>query len=428
MKVCFFVDNNNIENIDLSKPYIGNPGIGGTQFMILSVSYYIKKEYSNLEVFIAAPYVENLPDNIKIMRSDDAIDAAKLCKKNGIDIFVFQSRENEMLYKLIDKLELNSIAWAHNFPSLKELNQITESYYLKRYVCVSKEQYLLLQDHIIAKKATYIFNAIDTEIYKNYIKNVDIKNNIVCYLGSLIPEKGFHVLAKNWNTIKRHVPDAQLYVIGSGKLYDRNAKLGRFGIAEEKYENKFIKYLLKNENEIDENVHFYGVLGNREKLEVLSEAKVGVVNPTGRTETFCISAIEFECIGIPVVSIAKNALVDTIKNKKTGLISLSSNSIGKNVCKILKSKNYKDMSLNAIEYVENKFNINYIIHQWKDIFENIIDDKYEDDKDYICEKKLYNFKWIINTNKKLKKVKLFSKNPSIYEYGKYLKCLINKIM
>ena len=51
-----------------------------------------------------------------------------------------------------------------------------------------------------------------------------------------------------WPDVVKQVPDAQLYVIGSGKVYDENAKLGKYNIAEESYEKKFMSYLEQEEN------------------------------------------------------------------------------------------------------------------------------------------------------------------------------------
>ena len=63
---------------------------------------------------------------------------------------------------------------------------------------------------------------------------------IVTYVGSLTKGKGFHVLAKEWKNILKAVPDAELYVLGSGKLYDNKAELGEYGLAEKTYENNLL--------------------------------------------------------------------------------------------------------------------------------------------------------------------------------------------
>lgn len=427
MKVCFYLNNDKINDVDLSNPHYGNPGIGGTQYMILSISYYFKKMYPSVEVYIAAPNIEKLPKNIISIHTNNIIEAAIACKNKNIDIFIFQSIENKELYNQIDLLRLNSIAWAHNFPTLEELKQVSECKFVKRYLTVSQEQLNMLEDHEIIRKSHYIHNGIDLKLYEDkFILDADKKENIICYLGSLVPEKGFHILAKNWRYIKKKVPNAKLYIIGSGKLYNRNAKLGKYGIAEEKYEKRFIKYLLNENKEIDKDVIFWGVLDHQEKLKVMSKAKVGIVNPSGKTETFCISAIEFQLIGVPVVTIAKNALVETVKHKHTGYLSGSKAMLKYYIVKILTYKDNRDLSENAILFVKDNFDIYKIIKDWYKLFQDILFDNNEVKK-YSNTSILKNYKWLIKINKTVKKISFLSNTMSIYEYAKSLKLLTLKI-
>lgn len=76
------------------------------------------------------------------------------------------------------------------------------------------------------------------------------------------------MIAKAWKTVLAAVPDAKLNVIGAGNLYDRNSKLGKYGIAEESYENSFMPYLtekFEEDGEIKErilpSVKFWGLMG-----------------------------------------------------------------------------------------------------------------------------------------------------------------------
>src|SRR5699024_4727723 len=109
-------------------------------------------------------------------------------------------------------------------------------------------------------------------------------------------------------------------VVGSGRLYNRNAKLGTYGIADESYEKEFIKFLIDKNGKILPQVHFHGVLGGEEKLDVMARCAVGIVNPTGETETFGISAIEFEAMGIPVVTRDTGGFRNVVETEKTGFL------------------------------------------------------------------------------------------------------------
>ena len=42
MRVCFYLNTYGLENKDFSNPLMGNPGIGGTEFMFWTISFYLK--------------------------------------------------------------------------------------------------------------------------------------------------------------------------------------------------------------------------------------------------------------------------------------------------------------------------------------------------------------------------------------------------
>ena len=113
------------------------------------------------------------------------------------------------------------------------------------------------------------------------------------------------------------MPDAHLNVIGGGALYDRNSRLGKWGLAEEKDEQEFMPYLIDEEGKLLSSVTFWGVLG-KEKDEVLNRTKVGVPNPGGVSETFCIAAIEMQLWGGLVTTIRYGGFIDTVG--PTGLL------------------------------------------------------------------------------------------------------------
>jgi hypothetical protein len=64
------------------------------------------------------------------------------------------------------------------------------------------------------------------------------------------------------------------------------------GIAEASFEEIFMPDLLDENGSLLPSVNFHGISG-AEKREILASAAVGVVNPSGQTETFCISGVEF---------------------------------------------------------------------------------------------------------------------------------------
>lgn len=112
-----------------------------------------------------------------------------------------------------------------------------------------------------------------------------------------------------------------------------------------------------------------------EKRQVLLETAVGVVNPSGKTETFCMSAIEMEQMGIPVVSYKGHGLLDTVINKTTGFLVKTDDKLSDSVIKLLKDPVLRKKMGNAAEIYSKKFICSEIVPKWKSELNGILGDK-----------------------------------------------------
>lgn len=428
MKIGFYLENKNTRNIDYSNPENGNPGIGGSEYMIWTISYYLKKIYDRkLEVYILANNIETLPRILKNIQCESIECAINKSKELKLDLFIFKGPiENEKIFRLIDNVKQPSAMWSHNFETKKSLKYAMECKYLVKNICVSKEQYDRLRDHDIFTKSTYIYNALDFNLY-NYEKiEVVEKDNIVSYMGAITPAKGFHKLAEVWNHIERKVPDAKLYIIGGGNLYNKNTELGKYKIAESKYEDKFINPFLDESGNIKDNIKFLGVLSQKEKLDIMAKSKVGVVNPTGKGETFCISAIEFQSVRVPVVTRNKFGLINTVNNNKTGILVNNKKDLEKKIINLLLDNELNNyMGNNAEKFVRNEFDIYKLCCEWFDLVENIVENK-EVKPEFKTSNYYNDMKFIREINRRVKKIKIFNRFPSLIEYNYYLKKIIGK--
>lgn len=415
MRVCFYLDNKKLSHIDFSNPEKGNPGIGGTQFMIWTISYYLNKLYKDMEIVLLAPSIDTMPKDLKCIECESHMEGLRKCKEINGDIFIFKGPyHDKALFDLIDELRIKSIMWSHNFESLLGLKYAFNCKYLKRNICVGREQYHKIMDHEMFEKSTYIYNCLDFSQYeKKEIKN---KENIVSFMGGLRNTKGFHILAQVWKTVIREVPDAKLYVMGGAKLYDRNTGTGKFGLANEEYEERFMKYILDDNGQVLQSVKFLGVLHGDEKLRVMNETKIGIANPSGFGETFCISAIEFEALGIPVISSRKNGLIDTVPNKKCGILVKSKKDLAKAIVKLLKDDELnKELGKQGEVYVRDNFNIYKICSRWKKELELVYNDL--PSRQELSEIKTnVNLNWLRKANRSVKNISLFKKLPAILEY------------
>lgn len=236
---------------------------------------------------------------------------------------------------------------------------------------------------------------------------------IVTYIGALNKLKGFHKLAKVWKKILIEVPDAQLYVLGSGNMGNA-ATLGPYGLAEAKYEKKFMKYLLDSHGEIIPSVHFMGNVGREQKEEIISSTSVGIANPTGIGETFCIVATEFEAIGVPVVSKKGYGLLDTVIDGETGLLVSTDSQFVNAVVELLNDREKNQLfGKKGKLFVRSNFNINEIVQEWKRLVEDVYDD--------VPQKIIYVYnypnnqmKWLRELNRKIQSFPLLT-NHKLYK-------------
>ena len=191
-------------------------------------------------------------------------------------------------------------------------------------------------------------------------------------------------------------------MIGSAKVYDERSLVGSYGIAEPSYEKLFIPHLTDEQGNILPSVTFHGALG-AEKNRIYEITKVGVMNPSSRTETFGLSAVEMSLFGIPVCAGGKNGLLDTVVPGQTGLVSNSSAKLAKNIVTLLKNDQMNlEMGKNGSAYAQ-RFAPEKIIQDWKRVIEAVCHDAepvYHKPENHYCN----NLKWLRMLNRSVWKL------------------------
>lgn len=375
MKIGIYVNNAEIPVVDCSELSTGNPGIGGTQYTMLLLAETYGKRFPEDEVVTYLDKDMTLAGwaRKRIVRS--LVDLAEQAVADRVDILVistFQPKGPLTLsnLKIFEESELKVVTWGHNNYKADVCHALEAATAVKANVFVGRQQYDRCIDTKLINKSVVIYNLCPVETAKQNLRT-SVYSHEVTYIGSLIPAKGFHILADSWKEIRERVPDAHLNVIGGGNLYDNDTKLGPEHIAEANYEKRILKNLKDKDGQILDSVSFLGVLG-KEKSHVISHTSVGVVNPSGRTETFGISAIDFESRGVPVVTIAKEGFLDTVENRRTGILYSRKRQLGSRVVELLINKQENMyMGKNALEF-SRIFSPQAILPQWQRLFERVI--------------------------------------------------------
>ena len=369
MNIAFYFNNSGIPKQDYSKIRYGNPGIGGTQYaMILLATLLAEKKYKNKKFYFFAESIYGIPESLNVK---DVSTLAKLSQQIDnceIDILVVNKGGKNTLdkrfFSAIKNNNVKIIIWDHCFIPYFDLLSYARNKKVARIVTVGKEQLMTFCDHKAFKKSTYIYNLCNYCL-PPIMPFANRKNNVV-YIGSIVPLKGLHLLTKAWPKIIKNIPDAQLYIIGSGKLYNKNAQLGEFGIAEYFYEKELLKPILNEEHKIISSVHFLGIMGD-EKFEIMNNAKLVVPNPSGLTETFGYTAIEAQLSGCLVTTKKCPGYLDTVFNHENLYDKVDD--LSDFVINLLKKTDY-DPSY-SINYVKNKFSSEKILSQWMELFDDV---------------------------------------------------------
>lgn len=431
LSVGGFLRNANVADVDLRHPEDGNPGVGGTHFGFVSLTYYLKKyRGEDIHPVLYAQSTGKLPESVETVAALTPIEAIQKAAEDGCDMFLIRIGGEDSYRDIFDeasRVELPILVWAQNFPCPKLLDEAASRSIVRRIICVGQEELDRHRDHPAFYKSQRIFNGIDPAVFAPSSHEVG-KGNTVVYLGSLIESKGFHKLARVWPRIRQRVPEAELVVVGSGALYDRNTELGEWGIASEKYERRFRKYLSDSDGDLLPSVTFKGNMGT-EKIPLLQGADVGVANPTGITETFCWSAVEFQASGTPVVSAAEGGLLDTVRDGETGLLIRSDDELEDALVRLLRDENLRErLGREALRFVSTKFSYEKICEEWGNLFKDVLQGR-PPSIEPVRQNLGYRYKWFREGMRLAKKRFAFLRGiPPLLAWRSKIRRFVNKIM
>jgi len=375
LKIAVYIPNRHIQEVILSNPEYGNPGIGGTQFLLYSLPWYLNRYVEGaFEFLLLADKTQALQSGFMVKEVEGLADAAITASRNQCDMIIFRpnyDKETKLFLQIIREMKLDSIAWMHNTP-IRLLNHLNKNEFVKRCICVGREQYEKLRDHPVIRKLSMIYNAVDSSMM---LKEERVKECSVVFLGSLEFAKGFHVLARHWKGILALHPQAKLYVIGTGKLYDREQGFGPLGVASAKYERMFRRYITDEKGNVLNSVRFMGIMG-QDKFQLMNSASVGIVNHPGVTETFSLAAVEFQLCGTPVVSRAYGGLLDTVSHGLGGFLAKKGKGIPGFIDKLLSDPSLSaKMGKQGRDFAERKFNYNIASERWAETLLDIASGK-----------------------------------------------------
>lgn len=365
-KIAFFLDNSKIVDVDFSDYKSGNPGCGASEFVVVQVASGLSQRGHMVTLYVTkkGKFPSYLNSRI-VFNIEEAFKNSIVANEFLVHRLEISS-DSFVYHKLSNRDGLRAIPWLQLTPPQTLARKLATEPSVISVIAVGANQVTRLRDNPIFKKISLISNPIAKP---NRIQNSKVEpTNQIVYVGALTPAKGFHILADQWTKVKRKVPDARLKVIGSGLLYDKQKTLGPRSLAESTYEKRIFQKL----DFFDESVEFLGTISDTQlKNDLIAESKVGIINPSGQTETFCVAAAEIQSMGVPVVSIRRFGLRDTIKNRKTGLQYYSQNRLHRHIVKLIRNEEFRRrLGQNGPKWTE-KYELENILNEWENFLRSL---------------------------------------------------------
>ncbi|MFM7464173.1 MAG: glycosyltransferase family 4 protein [Cyanobium sp.] len=314
MRLAFFLDNRGIAGHGcLPDPDLGNPGLGGTEFAFLAVVRLLQGSPLQPRLLLTAPQAVEGIDSATVGIVSGlvgAIQAAEGC----LGLVFRPGFASSADWAALERSPLPLLPWLHNL-GVEQQGRYEALAALDRWLLVSGAQVDAFRHSRLAERAVVLPNPVAVPPAQRLPRPFELASAAtdLAYVGALTPFKGFDRLARQWAVIARACPEARLRVFGGADLYGTRAASGELTPYE-----RHCRRLLERGGYAD-RVLFEGSCG-LERYRALEQVAVGVVNPSGRDETFCLAAAEFSACGIPVLAPRRHALIHTVQDQRTGVL------------------------------------------------------------------------------------------------------------
>lgn len=374
MKVAVYVDNGGSWQCDCTSIEQGNPGMAGTPYVMNLIGVLLQRRDNDIESVLLTHVDGHYADDVHTTTVGSLAGAMSYAEAHNYDFLVFKhyERYEDAVWTQLRACHFHTrfVIHCHNFVSCRMLRAYARLSRVARLVTVGREQMDLYRDHAAFRKSDYIFNPIDMpSLTTSAMGDVPFaqRNHRVAYMGALIAPKGFYVLAKAWKKVLKKVPDAELIVLGTGRLYGGNAETGPLGVADRAFEERFLPWLSDDQGQLLPGVHFLGIKGGEEKRHLLQSAKVGVPNPTGNSETFCVCGVEMQIAGERLAAICCEGFLDTCFNAS---FFRYPHQLARTIIREL--NNTEDLSADVLQRINEVFSQETVIRDWERLFHQVL--------------------------------------------------------
>lgn len=366
--IVFLLDDSKVDSADFTEPGLGNPAVGGTEFNFVSLAHELATRRLARITLVHRNRTNTYPKTLSVVAINDYPGGLRelLNRTAPIDCIVVRGHDSLPSAGVMNSIPdgISVIAWTHNHLRSSTLSYLAACEQIKRVVYVGREQCALAAGAPCYYKSTYIPNGL-------YVppRSTVSKERRAVYIGHLVPEKGFHRLARLWPCIRRACPTAELDVIGSSRVYQPDQRLGALGVASHSYENLILRYLRNDPAKY--GVTFHGMKGT-EKYGVMSRAMVGLPNPTGFTECCPGSVLEMSGCQAAVVAMRQWGMCDTVVDQVSGFLCRDDSEYVDRVISLFANPSMaQSMGAAGQRFVTDSFSYEVVCEQWKRLFNDV---------------------------------------------------------
>lgn len=244
-----------------------------------------------------------------------------LAEVRPVDVFI----ANGWACDIFDAHEIpvpTKVYWIHNFIDRLPVERAVAAGKIQYGVCISANQLGTWWRSPVFSRITNIPNCVDTQSHPSH-PTAGGRENKIMFIGATRESKGFHDGLRIFLQFHARNPDYKFYVAGGASLHGSAGALSDNGIFEQEYEDRCLKEMLYDRNgSLRDEIVLLGRIPRNRVIQHLATTKVVLVNPswTSEPETFCVSAVEAQGEGVPVVSTFRGGLPEVVLDGRSGIL------------------------------------------------------------------------------------------------------------
>ncbi len=268
----------------------GNPGVGGTEFMSALLAHLLTQNFAaattTLWLFghsptFSSPNIKTVVNAVPHESYDIHITPVFYGMKYASEIALLTTRAR--------------ILWSHH----------PHDPYLEQAETLSHEVVVFVSEYARASvwprraKSVVIRNPMSpNSVASQPRKPRQPTIQRIGYVGALTEFKGFHHIARHWKEIETRLPNSRLEVVGANSLYGDEDAHKLFPTSNE-YGNTLLEAF---GGIVPPSVVFRGRIDSAQEMETIIESwDIGLVNPSGASESDPATVKDFLRLGVPVI-------------------------------------------------------------------------------------------------------------------------------